>query len=99
MRLAATPIDGKANKALIEVLAQKLDVPKSCVRIRSGLSSRRKIVDVETAVSRGFETFCRSWRVRYICPLERKVEVRLPRSRRQGELSESGPGFSARLLR
>jgi uncharacterized protein len=57
VRLAATPIDGKANKALIEVLAQKLDVPKSSVRICSGLSSRRKVISVEHCSERRFRDF------------------------------------------
>lgn len=57
VRLAATPIDGKANKALIEVLAQKLDVPKSSVRICSGLSSRRKVISVEHCNERRFRDF------------------------------------------
>jgi uncharacterized protein YggU (UPF0235/DUF167 family) len=57
VRLAAPPISGKANKALIEVIAQELDVPKSCVRIRSGLSSRRKVVDVGNCSERRFRDF------------------------------------------
>ena len=47
IRLAAPPVDGKANEALIEFLARRLSVPKSCVRIRSGVSSRRKVIQVE----------------------------------------------------
>lgn len=47
IRLAAPPVEGKANEALIEVLAQKLRVPRRCVSIRSGLSARRKLVQIQ----------------------------------------------------
>jgi uncharacterized protein (TIGR00251 family) len=36
------PIDGKANKAVIEKIAEFLDVPKSSVVIKSGEASRLK---------------------------------------------------------
>ncbi|CAK8721646.1 UPF0235 protein CDV28_12527 [Candidatus Electronema halotolerans] len=42
LRLAAPPVDGKANKAVIAFLAQLLHLPKSAVVIRSGLRSRAK---------------------------------------------------------
>lgn len=41
------PEDGKANGALIELLAGYLDVRKSKIKIVSGLTSRNKIVEVE----------------------------------------------------
>lgn len=44
--LAAPPVDGKANAALVRWLASTLDVPRREVRIISGLSSRRKVVRV-----------------------------------------------------
>ena len=47
IRIAAPAVDGKANKALIEFLARRWSIPKACVQIRSGLSSRRKIIQVE----------------------------------------------------
>ena len=47
IRLAAPPADGKANEALIEFLARRLSIPKSSVQIRSGVSSRRKVIQVE----------------------------------------------------
>lgn len=46
IRLAAPPVDGKANAALIDFVATCLGLPKSAVELRSGLSSRRKIVAV-----------------------------------------------------
>jgi len=47
IRLAAPPVDGKANAALIEFVARRLSIAKSCVQIRSGVSSRRKVIQVE----------------------------------------------------
>ncbi|MDR1009058.1 MAG: DUF167 domain-containing protein [Rickettsiales bacterium] len=44
--LRAVAVDGRANEALILFLAAHYDVPKSCVRIVSGLSSRDKRVEV-----------------------------------------------------
>ncbi len=46
IRLAAPPVDGKANAALIEFLADRLGVAKSTVVLKSGQASRRKVVEV-----------------------------------------------------
>ncbi|OIP75568.1 MAG: hypothetical protein AUK48_07365 [Oscillatoriales cyanobacterium CG2_30_44_21] len=45
--LKSSPIDGKANKELIELLAKKYGVSKSSITIQSGLSSRNKLVDID----------------------------------------------------
>ena len=45
-RVAAPPEDGKANEALVRLLAKTLDVAKSKVRIVTGETSRMKIVEV-----------------------------------------------------
>jgi uncharacterized protein (TIGR00251 family) len=42
LRLAAPPVDGRANKAVIDFIAELLRLPKSAVVIRSGLASRAK---------------------------------------------------------
>ncbi|HET9428582.1 MAG TPA: DUF167 domain-containing protein [Allosphingosinicella sp.] len=55
VRLAAAPVDGAANKALIGLLAKTLSVPKSRVRIVSGESSRLKIVEVDGASAEALE--------------------------------------------
>jgi uncharacterized protein (TIGR00251 family) len=47
VRLAAPPVDGAANAALIEFIADSLKVAKSRVRIVSGETSRRKVVEVD----------------------------------------------------
>lgn len=47
IRLAAPPVDGKANAALLAYLAEVLNIPKSAVSLKSGQSSRQKVVRVE----------------------------------------------------
>ena len=42
VRIAAPPVDGAANAALLRFLAGVLDVPRSRFEIVSGASSRRK---------------------------------------------------------
>ena len=44
IRLAAPPVDGAANAALVRFLAEALAIPKSAVRIVSGEASRLKTV-------------------------------------------------------
>jgi uncharacterized protein (TIGR00251 family) len=46
IRLAAPPVDGAANKALIAFLADALAMRKSDVTIRSGETSRLKILQL-----------------------------------------------------
>ncbi len=46
IRLAAPPVDGKANEALIGFVAKRLGVTKSAVSLKSGLSSRHKVLEV-----------------------------------------------------
>lgn len=51
IKLAAPPVDGKANAALLEFIAAKLDVSKSAVSLKSGQTSRRKVVEITDAPS------------------------------------------------
>lgn len=46
VRLTAPPVEGKANKALVAFLAERLGVSKSAVVIVSGHGARQKIVEV-----------------------------------------------------
>ena len=48
VHLKSPPVDGKANEELIKVLAQRFDVPKSKIRIKTGLSSRQKLIEIDT---------------------------------------------------
>jgi uncharacterized protein (TIGR00251 family) len=45
-RVRAVPQDGKANEALIELLAKTLRVRKSAVELMSGATSRQKIIRI-----------------------------------------------------
>jgi uncharacterized protein len=47
VHIKSPPVDGKANEELIKALADKFDVPKSYVRIKSGFSSRQKLVEID----------------------------------------------------
>ena len=47
LRLAAPPVDGKANEACVRFFSERLGVRASAVRIVAGLASRNKIVEVE----------------------------------------------------
>jgi len=49
IRLAAPPVDGKANAALIAFVADRLGLAKSAVRLKSGQTSRRKVLEVTGA--------------------------------------------------
>jgi hypothetical protein len=46
INLKSPPVDGKANEELIKLLAEKFDIPKSDIKIKSGLSSRQKLVEI-----------------------------------------------------
>lgn len=46
-RVAAAPENGKANQALIRLLAKSFGVASSAVRIASGATSRIKIVEID----------------------------------------------------
>ena len=46
VRLAAPPVEGAANEALVEFLARQLKVPQRAVRIVSGERGRHKRVSV-----------------------------------------------------
>ncbi len=45
--VAAPPVDGKANEAIIRFLARLAGVPSGAVRIVSGFTGSTKIVEVE----------------------------------------------------
>jgi uncharacterized protein (TIGR00251 family) len=47
LRLAAPPVDGKANQECIRLLAELAAVPRAAVRIVSGQSARTKIVEID----------------------------------------------------
>jgi uncharacterized protein (TIGR00251 family) len=46
VRLAAPPVDGAANAALIRFLAEILRRPQAAIRLTAGMTARRKTVEV-----------------------------------------------------
>lgn len=46
VKLKSPPVDGKANKELIALLADKYQVSKSQVEIKSGLTSKNKWIEI-----------------------------------------------------
>ena len=46
IRLAAPPIDGRANEALIKYIAELFEVPQRQVELKQGGQSRHKVVAV-----------------------------------------------------
>jgi uncharacterized protein (TIGR00251 family) len=47
LRIAAPPVKGKANAALLAFLSDILGVSKSCLSIEKGATSRTKVIAVE----------------------------------------------------
>jgi uncharacterized protein (TIGR00251 family) len=47
LSLAAPPVDGKANDECVRFFAELAGVPRSRVRIVTGLTSRTKVVEIE----------------------------------------------------
>lgn len=47
IRLAAPPVDGAANDALVIFLAESFAVPRRAVRILAGETSRSKIIEID----------------------------------------------------
>ena len=46
-RVKSPPVDGKANKELVALVAERFRCPKSAVSIKSGASGRTKLVKIE----------------------------------------------------
>lgn len=50
VRLAAPPVDGKANAALVRFVSRALGVPRAGVRIVGGATGRSKVLEVAASV-------------------------------------------------
>lgn len=48
VNLKSPPVDGKANEELIKLLAEKFKVSRTQITIKSGLSSKIKLVEIDT---------------------------------------------------
>lgn len=46
IKLKSPPVDGKANEELVEFLSEYYNIPKSSVKIKKGLKSKNKIVEI-----------------------------------------------------
>ena len=46
VHLTTPPINGKANTTLIKFLSKQFKIPKSSIRIISGMKSRDKIIEI-----------------------------------------------------
>lgn len=55
IRLNAPPVEGKANDALIEFLADVLDVHRAQIEIVTGHTSRRKVVRIRGVTAKQIE--------------------------------------------
>ncbi|MBI5599890.1 MAG: YggU family protein [Deltaproteobacteria bacterium] len=47
IKLAAPPVEGRANKRLVELLARLFKTKKSAITIKHGAASRKKLVKLE----------------------------------------------------
>ncbi|MBP7915185.1 MAG: DUF167 domain-containing protein [Vitreoscilla sp.] len=52
LRLAAMPVEGQANTALLQWLAEELDIPKRDLRLRRGVAARHKQVEIDLPLAR-----------------------------------------------
>ncbi len=68
IRLAAPPVDGMANEALVKFLAEMLGLPKSAVSLKSGQRSRRKVLEISSTDSSVFTTLIRCAASTHCCP-------------------------------
>jgi len=51
IRLAAPPVEGKANIELIELLSNIFDIAKSSIEIVKGQGSKQKIIEVPMTIN------------------------------------------------
>lgn len=49
VHISAPAIDGKANKALIKVLAEHFKIKKNYIRIIKGTKSKEKVVEIPSS--------------------------------------------------
>ena len=51
LRVGAPPVDGRANEAIVQFLAERLGVPKRTVRLVAGPGGRRKVFEVSAPLA------------------------------------------------
>jgi uncharacterized protein (TIGR00251 family) len=47
VKVKAPPEKGKANKAIVKVIEKILDLPKGSIKITSGTTSSRKVIEIQ----------------------------------------------------
>jgi uncharacterized protein (TIGR00251 family) len=47
LKVKAPAVEGKANAALIEYLAELMEVPRSKIRLKAGEKARTKIIEID----------------------------------------------------
>lgn len=52
LQVQARPVDGAANRAVVELVAAALDVPRRAVHVVAGASSRRKLIAIDCGAQR-----------------------------------------------
>ena len=62
LSLAAPPVDGKANDECVRFFAEFAGVPRSRVRIVTGLTSRLKVVEIEGVPQEDLERLLTAYR-------------------------------------
>lgn len=58
VRIRSAPVDGKANRELIETLAEAFDLPKSAVEFASGETSKTKRIRLRGVTLAQVEKVC-----------------------------------------
>ena len=48
IKITAQPIEGKANKAVVEFLSKEFKIPKSSIEIVKGTTSKEKTILIQT---------------------------------------------------
>lgn len=60
IKLAAPPVDGKANAVLLKFIAETFSVPLRQVTLKQGEKSRRKVVEIQQPVHQPDVLFAQS---------------------------------------
>lgn len=47
IKITAAPVDGEANKKLIELISEYFDISKSCIEIVKGIRRKKKIIELD----------------------------------------------------